>query len=533
MSHISTPTITHASDEDMRHLETCEECRSRVVTDVDLGSVRGRILSEATTEPRSIRPMKRASARPWLVGLSAAAAVLVVFLPLLWIGDNQPDDTPVVSSPDPATPATGKDSSTFEMTFQGSDGAIGRLVWSGADFYKGLRVTLVDGEPQLQYSFHRDSEGAGFNDAAMDPFPKNEEGVPLMDAPPKDPSVPWSILLERLSPQEMWEEVGGTSIPVETDPTHALATSAFVDGEFRLEWDEQGVPVLVESPVYGLFRVTELTRRDIAVDEIGDNVDLPFQYALYLSDSTSAEQQPVLSDGIVTFSDYQSAAENAANCAGVEARFDDESGVFTFGESAALEDCRAQYVDEIEEVWRVDSQRLDEDEWTLLWATVNERPEEAEIYKAEPGPEVTLASGDNWAISIWQRGPGICLRHHNYKENQSGTSGHGCGLPSEWQIPHVLNAQFGNAFDEDQVIEGEILGFVTEEVDRIVVTFESGDTIEIGTGETVHLGYRGFGLPWYDGTTLGFSKTIEVFDGDTSLGVYTFQRIPGMESDGS
>jgi hypothetical protein len=533
MSHILTSTITHASDEDLRHLETCEKCRSRVVTDVDLGSVRARILSEATTEPRSVRPTKQAVARPWLIGVSAAVAVVVLFLPLMLTNREQPAESPAVSSPDSSTPAVAAGASTFEMTFQGTDGAIGRLIWGGPELYEGLRATRTGDSSNLQYNFHRNSDGAGFYDAAMDPFPKNEEGVPILGAAPEDPSVPWPILLERMSPEEMWTQIGGTGEPIETDPTHPLAISAYVDGDVRLEWDAQGVPVLVDSPVFGSFRVTELTWRDLRPDEIQNNVELPFRYALHLSASTTAEQQPALSDGIVTFSDYRSAVEVAASCAGVEARFDDGTGLFRFEENPRLDGCRARHLNDIEEVWRVDSQQIAEDELTIIWAQIDERPQDVEIYEAEPGPEMTLASGDDWAISIWQRGPGICLRHHNYKEDQSGTSGHGCGLPSEWQIPHILNAQFATAVDGDQPIEGEILGFLTEAADRLVVTFESGDTIEIEPGETFHLGYRGFGLPWYDGTVLGHPETLEVFDGETSLGVYRHAPVPEPESDGS
>lgn len=513
MNHISTPTITHATDEDLSHLETCERCRSRLTTDVDLGSVRARILSEATTEPRSVEPRKRALARPWLIGVTAATAVLVLFLPLLFTGGESPADSPVVSSPEP--PAIGADTSSFEMTFEAANGVAGKLVWAGPSRYEGFRAISADnGAATFQYGFFQTEDEAGSYTDALDPFPRDEEGRTVPNTP-EDPSIPWSILLNRESPAEMWAEIDAAGEPVTDETTHPLATGAYTDGESRLEWNGENVPVLVETPTID-FGATDLTRRAIRAEEIGISLRLPFLYALYLAETTSPEQEPVLDSGLVTFSDYQSAAGATAQCAGVEASFDTESGLFVFADSPDLEDCQRRHLDDIEEVWRVDSRQLSEDEHTLLWATITDRPEEAEIYEAEPGPRHTLASGEGWSITVWQQGPAVCFSLSN---NIGGTGGQGCLRPEDFSIPHVLNANFAMSYEDDQLLGGEVLGQVTEDADRLVLSFESGESIEIQPQETVYFGYRGFGLPDFDGE-LGEPTTLEVFDGTTSLGVY-------------
>ena len=69
-------------------------------------------------------------------------------------------------------------------------------------------------------------------------------------------------------------------------------------------------------------------------------------------------------------------------------------------------------------------------------------------------------------------------------------------------------------------VSGEITGLVAESVTRMVVTFESGDTIDLTPGEATQLGVRGFGLSRFDAAQIGEPTTIEVFARERSLGVY-------------
>ena len=532
MSHIESAVISRATDDEIRHLESCDRCRRKVATDVDLGSVRDQLLSEATTEPRSVTLDSPRSWNPWLVGIGAAALVLVLFVPVLLL-DNQPASDPAATppgdtattlpalppdldgeQPDPPTPPAGSDATSYEMTFQGSDGVIGRVIWAAPDFYEGLRIT-VSGGPTFDYSFYQ-GDGYGYNDGAFNPFPMTDEGHPEIGALPEDPAVPWQILLRRLSPEAMWTAIGGTGQPESADVTHPLADSAFAAGEIRLELSDEGIPVLVQSPSIGSWQVTSLQHRPIRAGEVGNNVDLPFDYALYLANTTSDEQRSVIGDGIVTFADYQTASAQTADCAGVETSFDDATGLFSFDTSPQLEECRAQHLNDIEEVWRTDSQYLDDDEFVILWHTARGELDLAELYKAAPGPELPLASGPGWAISVWERGDGICSR-----ASAASTGSEGCNLPSMWQIPDILDVSVGMSYNGDNnPIGGRITGLVAEEVTRVVVTFESGDAIDLTPGETIQLGLRGFGISTFDAAKLGEPTTIEVFAGERSLGVY-------------
>jgi hypothetical protein len=502
--------------------------------DVDLGSVRDQLLSEATTEPRSVTPDRGRTWRPWLVGLGSAALVLAFFLPVLLLVNQPASDSAARSpseratttmpalppdlsdeQPDPPAPPAGSDAASYEMTFAGSDGVVGRLIWASPAFYEGLRITVDGDGSTYDYGFFRE-ESYGYDDGAFDPFPKTEDGQIEIGALPDDLAVPWDILLERLSTDEMWSAIGGTGQPASAEVTHPLASSAFAAGDIRLEVNEDRIPVLVQSPSIGFWQVTSLQHRPIRAGEVGNNTDLPFNYALYLADTTSDEQRSVIGDGVVTFSDYQTAATQTAECAAVESNFDDATGLFTFDTSPELEECRVQHLNDIEEVWRIGSQYIDPDEFVILWHTVEGQPELAEMYKATPGPELPLASGPGWAISVWERGEGLCSR-----ASAGPTRSEGCNLPSMWQIPEVLDVSVGISYNgEDNPISGEITGLVADNVTRVLVSFASGDTIEITPGETTQLGVKGFGMPSFDAAELGEPTTIEVFAGDESLGVY-------------
>lgn len=534
MTHIESNEISRVTGDEIRHLESCERCRSRVVTDVDLGSVRDLLLSEATTEPRSVTPHKRRSWRPWLVGVGAAVFVLALFVPLLLL-DNQVATNPAATSPgepannmpalppdlsgeqpDPPAPPPGSEAASFEMAFEAADGVIGRLIWASPDFYEGLRITVDGITPRYDYGFFR-GDGYFYDDRAVDPFPKTEDGEIEIGAIPDDPAVPWEILLNRLTADEMWTAIGGIGQPVSADVTHTLADAAFAADAIRIEVTENGIPVLVRSPSTGTWRVTSLHYRPIRAGEVGNNIDLPFDYALYLSDTTSNEQRSIIGDGMVTFADYQNASVQTADCAEVEASFDDATGLFSFDTSPQLEECRDQHLNDIEEIWRIGSQSLEPDEFMILWHTAHGELELAEMYKAKPGPELPLASGPGWAISVWERGEGICSR-----ASAGATDSEGCTLPSMWQIPDIMDVSVGMAYEGgDNPVSGEITGLVAADVTRIVVTFESGDTVDLTPGETIQLGVRGFGLSGFDAAQRGELTTIEVFAGDKSLGVYS------------
>lgn len=540
MTHIESNVITSATDSDIQHLETCERCRSRIAADVDLGSVRDQLLSVATTEPRSVTPHPKRSWNPWLVGIGAAALVAALFVPLLLLDSptasesaaTQPSIAPTTVVPalppslsegEPEPPAPPPLSpGSFEMAFEGDGGVIGRLIWASPEFLEGLRIT-ASGEPTFDYSFYRAADGQGFSDRTFNPFPMTEDGIPQVGALPEDPSVPWNILLERLNPESMWAAVGGDGQPVPATPTHPLADSAFADGVIRLEVSEQGIPVLVESPSLGSWQVTSLRHRQIRTGEIGNNIELPFNYAVHLAASTSEEQLSVIGDGMVTFDDYQAAAARTAECAGVEFGFDDSTGLFRLEPSSLLDDCRARYLTDIEEIWRIDSQHLDEDEFVILWYTAEGQPELAEMYIAEPGPELPLASGVGWAVSIWERGEGVCTR------TSVGTSlSEWCNLPSLWQIPNTLDISVGQSYDTEGNLSGvELTGLVDEAVTSLVVVFASGESVELTPGETSHFGVRGFGHASFDAVRLGELVTVEVFAGDEIVGVYDHPDVAG------
>lgn len=146
----------------------------------------------------------------------------------------------------------------------------------------------------------------------------------------------------------------------------------------------------------------------------------------------------------------------------------------------------------------------------------------ADLSSSAETPPV-LASGDNWRIGIWEDGSKIC--HRFDFDNRLGTaSGEACSTPSFFSIPNVLNVTVTTGYDESDalILEG-IFGLVIEEAGRLVITFKSGDTIELEPGEAVRQGYRGFGVTDLDATQLGEPTTIEVFDGETSLGVYSHE----------
>jgi hypothetical protein len=449
-----------------------------------------------------------------------------VSIPLALSLDRQPASNPGVRSPlgpaatipalapdpsdeqsDPPQPLVGSDADSFELAFETADGVIGRFVWQSPRLYEGLRIT-ANGDPTLDYNFeYISSEGGYFWDVAP-----VKAGAVL--ALPEDPVVPWALLIEQRTIDEMWTAIGGTGPPTPADITHPLADSGFAADQIRLEVSQEHIPVLVESPTIGSWQVTSLQHRPVRSNEIlNDYFEIAFDYALYQTANTSDEQRTVIADGMVTFADYQDASARTADCARVDAGFDDATGLFSFDNSPRLEACRTQHLDDIEDIWRIDSGHVDHDELRVFRHTAEGNLEFAEMFKVEPGPRLRLASGPGWEIDVWERGEGVCI-----------SAAFQCGLPSGWAIPEVLEVLTSH-FDEGagRLVLTGISGLAASNVTRLLVTFESGDTIEIIPGETAtpQLGIRGFGLGNLD-PALGEPTTIEAFANEKSLGVYYF-----------
>jgi hypothetical protein len=516
MTHLTPDLIEQADGAAIGHLEICEQCRDLIVTDVDLGSTKTRVM-ELATAPASTKIIEKRP-RPWVVVALAAGAVLLVFAPLLLLSPDQEPDVggnPEVSLPvrpeaePPPPPVPNNELDSFEMTFM-VDGRQGRLIWDSPTFYEGL-MTIEEG-PAYDYGFYRTGTDWGFSDPEESFQPG--AGQPDIRRLPDDPEVPWDALINRISAAETWSWIDGDEM-ASAEPTHPLATRAWSDGNRRLEVSEDGVPVLVERPGRPSFRVNQLTHRDIRVGEVGNNTDLPFDYALYLAETTSAEQNPVLQDGLVTFSDYQTAAASAAECADIELEFSDSLGMFVFPDDQMTADCVARHVDDIAEVWRVDSQFLDGDEFVVLWYTIEGRPGYAAMHQVEPGPERALASGDGWAISIAQRGEGYCIY-----SSADDTSSEGCLLPEGMAVPDVLDGDIALSYRDADLFGTSVVGIVTARADRVEIIWSSGEQTSLTPGERVEFGFRGFGMI-SRGDARGEPIAIEAYAGDELLGTQT------------
>jgi len=541
MKHVTYSMIASPERDVLTHLEGCPRCRSLVDVDVDLRGVRARILQEALNEPfmpgDTGRYPSTWRARPGVVVALSAAAVVLLFAPVAWLGlrpdagdtvggaETSTSEAPVVELPGtppepspqdaaPPAPIGSGEIPSFEMSFVVGDAAVGRLIWQSPTFYEGLRGDLTEQGASFDYGWYKTNSGWGFSDPDNSTAIGDEDGDPGPQLPRDE--IPWRILVERLTDEEMWSEIAGVG-PVATpvEPTHPQAGRAWASEGFRLEVTDDGIPVLVERPGVERFEVTDLTQREIRVGEIGNNTDLPFNYALFLSLETTDEQRRVLADGVVTFADYRQAAEAAARCAGVTAMFDDASGMFTFPEIPGVGECIDTFLSDIAAVWRVDSQWLDGDETSVVWAMVEGLPDAAEMYRSERGPERGLASGDGWAISISDRGPGYCTR-----VREPSGFGDGCFVPAQMQLPGVMTIGMAISSEDEQWTRGSIIGVVVEAVDRIVIRFASGAERDVVPGDVVELGWRGYGSI-FEASQLGVPTEIEAFSDGVSLGVFT------------
>ena len=514
MSHVTPEMENMDDDQVIAHLETCSRCRSQVATDTDVDMVLVRILDSVDQqfEPVKVKAV-RWWAKPWIVVPGAAALVAALFIPLAWLGDGIDSSlggTGTTLPPAPEPPV-GTEAQSVELMFEADKGIYGRLIWSDPTFFEGVRITRSADGPIYDYGFYRADTEVGRDADGFDPFEPFDPKEGWADHLPKDPLVPWDLLIERPTIEEMWTRLGGDlPIPQSTESTHPEAQSAFVASGLRLEVADDGLPVLVESDDIGRFSVTAIDRRPVRAGEVGNNIDLPFMYALYLAADTTAEQESALMDGIVTFSEYESAVAAAAQCAGVDAHLL-QSGMFTFQASDSLEECVDRHVSDVEEVWRVSSQ-LHIPDFEIIWATVEGRPDQVELYSATEGPRFSLGV---YSMFISRRGPGYCLR---YAIAQFASAG--CSFEKDMDVPYVLTADIILTYDDDRIIlSGAIAGIVTEEADRLVITFESGDSVEVDPGQIAAFGYSGYGYEFE--SSWGEPTTVEAFSGNKSLGVYS------------
>lgn len=545
MNHPSDEAIRHADEAVFTHLETCERCRVRIRTDVDLDRAWRRVVAGVESEP-VVRPAR--IRRRWAVVVTAVIGLVALIMPFALIGSNPGGDTagvtedtealpPSVVLPErgpepapedtapPAVPTADPDRPAFEISFRVGDDIVGRLIWARSDFYELVRGNLIDDGAEYDYGTYRSGDTRGFSDpdnSTLDlvmPDGRSVRSV-VTDSPEvltvvPDPEIPWSVLIEPMDDTATWSALVDEGVePVETAPTHALAERAWASDGARLELTADGIPVLIDRPGHDRFEVVTLDRRVIRSGEVGNNTDLPFDYAVFLSADAPEAQLSVLSDGIVTFSDYRSAAEAAARCAGVEPSFDETAGMYEFADDPITSACVERYVDSIAAVWRVDSQLLDTDEWAAIYYTVQGEPDAVVMYRSEEGPEMALASGDAWAISIGERGPGLCTRTswpNSYSE--------GCFVPSQMPLPGRLGLDEGWSFDDGQPTQGALLGIVEEGAERLVIEFSLGVELEVVTGDRAVLGFRGFGM-LYDVTEMGVPIMVTAMSGAEVLFVY-------------
>lgn len=549
MKHLTTQLINHPDDDVLAHLEVCARCRSRIETDVDLTAVRGRILDEIASAGLAARSSQTADPRwwerPWAVAAVAAVAVIAAFIPVAWMGAQSDGDAastvpvvigttlPVVELPErpeapspedmaPPTPPVAGDTGPFEMKFAVGDEAVGVLIWQSPTFYEAFRGNLTDEGPVYDYGMHKAGLGGGTSDPDNSAFERptlgGDVGAYVL---PDDPQIPWGLLIERGTDDEMWAAITkGQAAATFVDPIHPEAVRAWAVDGFRLEVTEDGIPVVVERPGLPRFEALSLDRRVIRTGEVGNNTDLPFDYAVFLSGTTTDEQRLVLADGVVTLADYRTAAQAAAACAGTETTFDDASGMFVIPEGVDTAECAALHVDDIAAVWRVSIGRLEGTEWEQIFHLIEGELDVVEMYQAEQGPERALASGDGWALSISSRGDGYCTR-----ESSIGSYGEGCFVPSQMLIPNIIAISVGMTYEGNQPSDGYVLGAVTEDADLVIVRFASGSELEIIPGGIVEFGFRGYGT-LFDAADLGAPTEFEIYNGTTSLGAKTVDIQP-------
>ena len=194
------------------------------------------------------------------------------------------------------------------------------------------------------------------------------------------------------------------------------------------------------------------------------------------------------------------------------------SGTFVFGDGTGVTECAETLLDDIEEIWRVDSRFLADDDFVALWATIEGDQETVDIYRADPEPGVVLADELTWGMNVWKRGPGFCWASHYGTPGGQGAGG-GCQV---WTDSDVMLPLVSGSLNEDGGwLRGEVLGLVSDEVDRVVINFEQGEPAELDTTDQSHLGLRAFGLPFFFGSEKGDITTIEAYSGGALLATWS------------
>lgn len=545
MTHPTTEQLMTATDDVIVHLETCSRCRASIEVDVDLEAAWRRVVAGMATQPMTATPGSDSRPTGWMAGAAAAVAVVALLVPvgmLVFSGDAPVADEPGVVEPavrapdlppepvgDEALLPVPPDTPAYEMSFTVGDDIVGRLIWARPDYFEAVRVSIdPDTGPYFDYKLYRADDNTGYNDPDNSTlewtFPDGttvQTSLDTVESTPyvPDPEIPWDLLV----PGDLAGALTalGLTAADSADPTHPQAASAWSDGTNRIEATDDGIPVLVRRDQGPVFSVDSLERRVLYRGEVGNNVDIPVDYALYKADLTTPEQRDVLADGIVTLADYRTAAGRAAECAGVEAVFNDETKLFDLPESAS--DCAATWMTDIESVWRLDAQLVNQDEQTAMYYEARGMPEVVEMYRAERGPERPLASGDGWAIAIGERGPGYCTRTsviaQGADEDPRSMHGDGCLTPSQMHIPSVLSLDGGWTYSDDGIDRGTLLGIVHQDAVQIEVTFSSGTTETIVPGGVVEFGFRGFGY-MYDASQLGVPIRFDIYGMSGSTPTY-------------
>jgi hypothetical protein len=534
MTHPTTEQLMTGHEDVLAHLETCVRCRSSIEVEVDLDAVWRRLTARIEETPITLTPSADHGRAGWVAGVVAAVIVVALLVPVGFFalsntGSNVADEPPTSGVVDPAVQAPEEapaavdddagqmpappDTPSFEMTFTVGDEIVGRLIWARPDYFEAVRVTIdpvVDG-PIFEYGMYRAGDETGLtnpNGSVLEwTFPSGETVEASLQQVASTPyipdlDVPWDLLVLGLTDDHI------------TDPTHPLATSAWDDGLSRVEATDDEIPVLIRRGDGPAFSVDSLERRILYRGEVGNNVDIPVYYALHKAATTTPEQHDILADGVVTLADYRAAAARAADCAGVDTTFDGDAKLYVFPEEAA--GCVATWVSDIEQVWRLDAQLVTSDEQIAMYYEAMGMPEVVEMYRAEQGPERPLASGDGWAIALSERGPGYCTRT---SVSPQGMYGEGCFTPGQMPIPGVLGLDSGWSYTDNEIDRGALLGIVTEEAERIEVTFSAGAVETIVPGGLVEFGFRGFGL-LYDAGSIGVPAVYEVYSRGGLIGSY-------------
>lgn len=534
MSHPTNEQLMAADITVIDHLESCARCRESLEPDVDLDAVWRRVRGELT-EPHLVGDADRTgSRRSWRAGAVAAIAVAALVVPVALFtftgsddgtevgsADTEPSLDPAVQAPENPPEAVGEDlgvlpappdTSAYEMSFSVGDAIRGRLIWARPDFYEAARVTTDDGTTTFDYALYRSGDGTGFSDPDNStlqwtfPFGATlESSLEKIASTPyvPDPDIPWDLLVTGNLNTAL--ETLGLSDEHAVPTTHPLAEDAWDDGTNRLESTADGIPVLIERAGEQPLSVETLDRRILFRGEVGNNVDIGVYWALHQAEQTTPEQREILRRGLLTFTDYEAAAEAAAECAQVEASFDDSAKLFAFPDEAA--DCVATWLSDIEQVWRLDAQLVTSDEMASLYYEAMGESDAAVVYRSVRGPEQPLASGDGWAIGISQRGPGYCTRTSVAGD---GVYGDGCFAMSQMAIPGLLKLDGGWSYADNTIDRGRLFGIVHQDAVQIKVSFSSGVTETLVPGGVVEFGFRGFGY-LYDAGEIGVPIRFDVY----------------------